>query len=64
METRSYRPIAEATVDVVVVEVEAMVVEMTITTNKIGRIRLSMGVAESPSQMGLPEAKLRRKRWI
>ena len=45
MGTRSYRPITEAEVDVVVVEVEAMVIVMYITIKKIGRIRLAMGVA-------------------
>ena len=45
MGTRSYRTIAEAAVDVVVVEVEAMVIAMYITINNIGIIRLAMGVA-------------------
>ena len=36
-----------------VVEVEAMVVEMSITTNNIGRIRLTMGVAEKAIPNGL-----------
>ena len=45
MGTRSYKPITESTVDVVVVEVEAMVIVMYITIKKIGRIILAMGVA-------------------
>ena len=62
METRSYRPIAEATVDVVVVEVEAMVVAMKITTNKIGRIGLAMGVAEKAIPNGLSRSKAQEKK--
>ena len=62
MGTRSYRPIAEAAVDVVVVEVEAMVVAMPITTNKIGRIRLAMGVAEKAITNGLVRSKAQEKK--
>ena len=61
MGTRSYRPIAEVTVDVVVVEVEAMVVAMSITTNKIGRIRLAMGMAEKAIPNGLARSKAQEK---
>ena len=61
MGTRSYRPIAEAAVDVVVVEVEAMVVAMYITTSKIGRIRLAMGVAEKAIPNGLARSKAQEK---
>ena len=57
MGTRSYRQIAEAAVDVVVVEIESMVVAMYITTNKILRIRLSMGVAEKATPNGLARSK-------
>ena len=57
MGTRSYRPIVEAAVDMVVMEVEAMVVAMSITTNKIGRIRLAMGVAEKAIPNGLARSK-------
>ena len=62
MGTRSYRPIVEAAVDVVVVEVEAMVVAMFITTNKIGRIRLAMGVAEKAIPNGLARSKDQEKK--
>ena len=62
MGTRSYRPIVEAAVDVVVVEVEAMVVAMSITTNKIGRIRLAMGVAEKAIPNGLARSKAQEKK--
>ena len=62
MGTCSYRPIAEAAVDVVVVEVEAMVVAMSITTNKIGRIRLAMGVAEKAIPNGLARSKAQEKK--
>ena len=62
MGTRSYRPIAEATVVVVVVVVESMVVAMYITTNKIGRIRLSMGVAEKAIPNGLARSKTQEKK--
>ena len=62
MGTRSYRPIAEAAVDVVVVEVEAMVVVMYITTNKIGRIRLAMGVPEKDIPNGLARSKAQEKK--
>ena len=62
MGTRSYRPFAEAAVDVVVVEVEAMVVAMSITTNKIGRIRLAMGVAEKAIPNGLARSKSQEKK--
>ena len=61
MGTRSYRPIVEAAVDVVVVYVEAMVVAMFITTNKIGRIRLAMGVAEKAVPNGLARSKAQEK---
>ena len=47
--------------DMVVVEVEAMVVAMSITTNKIGRIRLSMGVAEKAIKNGLARSKAQEK---
>ena len=50
-------PIVEAAVDVVVVEVEAMVVKMFITINKIGRIRLAVGVAEKAIPNGLARSK-------
>ena len=62
MGTRSYRPIAEAAVDVVVVEVEAMVVAIPITTNKIGRMILAMGVAEKAIPNGLSRSKSQEKR--
>ena len=62
MGTHSYRPIAEAAVDVVVVEVESMVVAMSITTNKIGRIRLAMGVAEKANPNGLARIKAQEKK--
>ena len=61
MRTRSYRPIAEDLVDVVVEEVEAMVVAMYITTNKIGRIRLSMGVVKKAIPNGLARRKFQEK---
>ena len=61
MGTRSYRPIVETAVDVVVVEIEAMVVEMSITKNKTGRIRLSMGVAEKATPNGLARSKAQEK---
>ena len=61
MGTRSYRPIAEAAVDVVVVEVESMVVAIYITTNKIGRIILAMGVAEKAIPNGLARSKCQEK---
>ena len=48
--------------DVVVVEVEAMVVSMYIKTNKIGRIRLDMGVAEKVIPNGLARSKAQEKR--
>ena len=62
MGNRSYRPIVEAEVDVVVVEIEAMVVAMSITTNKIGRIRLAMGVAEKAIPNGLIRSKSQEKK--
>ena len=62
MGTSSYRPIVEAAVDVVVVETEAMVVAMSITTNKIGRIRLAMGVAEKATPNGLSRSKAQDKK--
>ena len=62
MGTHSYRPIVEATVDGVVVEVEAMIVAMYITTNKIGRIRLAMGVAEKAISNGLARSKAQEKK--
>ena len=62
MGTRSYRPIVEAVVDVVVVEVEAMVVAMSITTNKIGRIILAMGVVEKAIQNGPARSKAQEKK--
>ena len=62
MGTCSYRPIVEAAVDVVVVEVEAMVVAMSITINKIGRIRLAMGVAEKAIPNGLARSKDQEKK--
>ena len=62
MGTRSYRRIVEAAVDVMVVEVEVMVVAMYITTNKIGRIRLAMGVAEKAIPNGLARSKAQEKR--
>ena len=62
MGTRSYRLITDAAVDVVVVEVEAMVVAMSITTNNIGRIRLVMGVAEKVIPNGLARSKAQEKR--
>ena len=48
--------------DVVVVEIEAMVVAMYITTNNIGRIRLSMGVAEKAIPNGLARSKAQEKK--
>ena len=62
MGTRSYRPVAEAAVDVVVVEVEAMVVAMYITTNKIVGIKLSRGVAEKAIPNGLTRSKAQEKK--
>ena len=62
MGTRSYRPIAEAAVDVLVVEVESMVVSMYITTNKIVRIRLAMCVAEKATPNGLARSKAQEKK--
>ena len=62
MGTCSYRPIVEAAVDVVVVEVEAMVVAMFITTNKIGRIRLDLGVADKAIPKGLARIKDQEKK--
>ena len=62
MGTRSYRPIVEAAVDVVVVEVEVIVVEMYITKNKIGRIILAMGVAEKAIPNGLARSKVQEKK--
>ena len=47
--------------DVVVVEVEAMVVSMFITTNKIGRIILAMCVAEKAVPNGLARSKAQEK---
>ena len=44
MGTRSYRPILEVAVEVVVVDIEAIIVAMSITANNIGGIRLAMGV--------------------
>ena len=44
MGTCSYIPIVEAAVEVVVMEIEAIVVAMSITTNKIGKIGLAMGI--------------------
>ena len=61
MGTRSYRPILEAAVDVVVVDIEAMVVAMSITTKKIGRIRLAMGVSENSIPNGLARSKAQEK---
>ena len=48
--------------DVVVVEVEAIVVAMYITTNKIGRIRLAMGVAEKAIPNGIGRSKAQEKK--
>ena len=48
--------------DVVVVEIEAMVVEMSITTNNIGRIRLVMSVAEKVIPNGLARSKAQEKK--
>ena len=48
--------------DVVVVEIEAMVVAMSITTNNIGRIRLAMGVAEKAVPNGLARSKAQEKK--
>ena len=62
MGTRFYVPIAEVTVDVVVVEVEAMVVAMYITINKIRRIILAMGVAEKDIPNGLARSKSQEKK--
>ena len=62
MGTRSYRPIVEAAVDVVVVEIEAMVVAISIKTNKIVRIRLAMGVAEKAIPNGLARSKAQEKK--
>ena len=62
METRSYIPIVEAAVDVVVVEIEAMVVATSNTTNKIVRIRLAMGVAEKAIPNGLARSKAQEKK--
>ena len=45
-----------------VVEIKAMVVEMSITTNKIGRIRLSMGVAEKSIPNRLARSKAQEKK--
>ena len=61
MGTRSHIPIMEAAVDVVVVEVEAMVLAMYITTNKILGIILSMGVAEKAIPNGLARSKAQEK---
>ena len=61
MGTRSYRSIVEAVVDVVVVEVEAMVAVMYITTKKIGRIRLAMGVVEKAIPNGPARSKYQEK---
>ena len=47
--------------DVVVVEIESMVVAMSITTNKIRRIRLAMGVAEKAIPNGLVRSKAQEK---
>ena len=58
MGPRSYRPIFEAAVDVVVVEIEAIVVAMYITTIKIGSIRLAMGVAKEAIPNGLIRGRL------
>ena len=62
MGTRSYIPIAEAAVDVVVEDVKAMVVSIYITINKIGRIRLAMGVAEKAIPDGLARSKAQEKK--
>ena len=61
MGTRSYRPITEAAVDVVVVEVEAMVVAIYITTNKIRRIGLAMGESEKAIPNRLVRSKFQEK---
>ena len=61
MGTRSYRPIVEAAVDMVVMEVEAMVVAISIKTNKIGRIRLAMSVSEKAIPNGLARSKAQEK---
>ena len=61
MGIRFYIPIAEAAVDVVVVEVEAMVVAMYNTKNKIGRIKISVGVAEKAILNGLVRSKSQEK---
>ena len=61
MGTRSYRPIVEAELGVVVVEIEAIVVAMSITTNNIGRIILAMGVAEKAIPNGLARSKAQEK---
>ena len=62
MRTHSYRSIVEAAVDVVVVEVEAMVVTMSIATKKIRRIRLAMAVAEKAIPNWLARIKAQEKK--
>ena len=62
MGNRSYRPIMEASVDVVVVELEAMVVAMYITKNRIGSIRLAIGVSEKAIPNGLARSKAQEKK--
>ena len=61
MGTCSYIPIVEAAVEVVVMEIEAIVVAMSITTKQIGRIRLAMGVAEKAIPNGLARSKSQKK---
>ena len=48
--------------DVVVVEVDTMVVAMSITTNKMVRIKLAMGVAEKAIPNGLARSKAWEKK--
>ena len=45
-----------------VVEVEAMVVATSITTNNIGRRRIAMGVAEKSITNGLARSKAQEKK--
>ena len=58
MGARSYIPIVEAGLGMVVVEIEAIVVAMSITTTNIGRKRLAMGVAEKAIPNGLARSKV------
>ena len=48
--------------DGVVVEVEALVVAMPITTINIGRIRLAMGLAEKATPNGISRSKAQEKK--